>query len=311
MKNNIDLVSVIIRTKDRPNFLKRAIDSVCSQDYKNIEIIIINDGGCEVVDIINHYKSAFENIPGCEVNRSFEYVKNAVSVMRTNAANIGLQLARGKFICLLDDDDYFYSQHLSKHINVQKKNDCLWSVSRALESIENEKGVEKFKKYNYSSNFNQIKFYFFENYFPSNSIVFQRKLVDKIGLFDKNLEVLEDWDFWIRMYMESKPCLIEEVTCVYTTRNGASNVRMANDSKQLWKDTFIKVMDKYKSIYNLEKVNVPLKEIDNFLSKHAVEWYKLVKENEELRDSYAYKIFYCKRYHILKKIGRFLGITRG
>lgn len=311
MKKENELASVIIRTKDRPNFLKRAIDSVCSQDYNNIELIIINDGGCEVVDIINHYKSVFKNIPGCEVKRDFIYIKNAVSVMRTNAANIGLQSARGQYLCLLDDDDYFYSQHLSRHIEAQKKNNCLWSISRSFESIEDDKGIEKLKKYNYSSNFNEIRFYFFENYFPSNSIVFQRKLVDKIGLFDNKLDVLEDWDFWIRMYMEIKPILIEEVTSVYTTRNGASNIRMSFEAKKLWKDTFKMVMEKYKGIYNDKNVNVPLSEIDDFLSNYSVEWYCLTKENEELRDSFAYTVFHSKFYRIFKKIGRIFRATRG
>jgi len=311
MTKQNDLVSVIIRTKDRPNFLQRAIDSVCSQDYNNIELIIINDGGCEVVDIINHYKSVFKNVPGCSVKRDFIYVKNAVSVMRNNAANIGLQSAKGKYICLLDDDDYFYSQHLSKHVDTQNKKGCLWSISRSFESIENENGVEKVKKYNYPSDFNKIKFYFFENYFPSNSIVFQKKLIDEVGLFDKNLQVLEDWDLWIRMYMETEPCLIDEITSVYTTRNGASNVRMSFEAKGLWKDAFKRVMEKYKEIYNDKKVNIPLSEIDDFLSSHAVDWYCLTKENEELIDSLAYKIYRSKPYRWLKKIGRIFRATRG
>lgn len=306
-----DLVSVIIRTKDRPNFLQRAIDSVCSQDYDNVELIIINDGGCEVVDIVNHYKSVFKNVPGCSVKRDFVYIKNSVSVMRTNAANIGLQSAKGKYICLLDDDDYFYSQHLSKHVDAQNKNGCLWSISRSFESLESENGVEKVKKYNYPSDFNKVKFYFFENYFPSNSIVFQKKLIDKVGFFDKNLQVLEDWDLWIRMYMETEPCLIDEITNVYTTRNGASNVRMSFEAKGLWKDAFKKVMEKYKEIYNDKKVNIPLSEIDDFLSTHAVDWYCLTKENEELRDSLAYKIYQSKPYRWLKKIGRIFRATRG
>ena len=125
-----NLISVIIRTKDRPNFLQRAIDSVCSQDYENIELIIINDGGCDVTNIINHYKSVFENVPGCKVKRDFVYIKNDVSVMRTNAANIGLEISKGKYICLLDDDDYFYSQHLSKHISSQNKNNTFKSKCR-------------------------------------------------------------------------------------------------------------------------------------------------------------------------------------
>lgn len=311
MTKQNDLASVIIRTKNRPNFLQRAIDSVCSQDYNNIELIIINDGGCEVVDIVNHYKSVFKNVPGCSVKRDFIYIKNSVSVMRTNAANIGLQSAKGKYICLLDDDDYFYSQHLSKHIDAQNKKNCLWSISRSFESIESDNGVEKIKKYNYPSDFNKVKFYFFENYFPSNSIVFQKKLVDKVGFFDKKLQVLEDWDLWIRMYMEIEPCLIDEITNVYTTRNGASNVRMSFEAKGLWKDAFKKVMEKYKGIYNDKRVNVPLSEIDDFLSNHAVEWYSLTKENEELRDSLAYKIYWSKPYRWLKKLGRIFRVTRG
>jgi glycosyltransferase involved in cell wall biosynthesis len=306
-----DLVSVIIRTKDRPVFLQRAIDSVCSQDYENIELIIINDNGCDVVDVINHYKSVFKNVPGCKVKRDFIYINNTVSVMRTNAANIGLESARGKYICLLDDDDYFYSQHLSEHIKVQEKNSCLWSISRSFESLESENGIEKFKKYNYPSNINMVKFYFFENYFPSNSIVFQRKLIDKVGCFDKKLHVLEDWDLWIRMYMETEPYLIDEVTSVYTTRNGASNVRMSFELKGLWKDTFKMVMEKYKGVYKDEKVGVPLSEIDNFLSNHSPDWYHLVKENEELRDSFAYTIYRSKFYRIFKKIGRIFKRTRG
>lgn len=310
MNTKSDLASVIIRTKDRPKFLQRAIDSVCSQDYSNIELIVINDGGVDISDVINHYKFVFKNVPGCSVQRDFIYIRNTVSVMRAGAANIGLDLAKGKYICLLDDDDYFYSQHLSKHINAQKKNNSVWSISKSLESIEDETGKEKLKKYNFPTNLNMVKFYFFENYFPSNSIVFQRELVDKIGIFDKNLQVLEDWDLWIRMWMESNPYLLEKITSVYTTRNGSSNVRTSFNDRDLWRDSFKKVMEKYKGIYKDKKVSIPLSEIDNFLSNHAVQWYSLTKENEELRDSFAYKIYNSKIYKNLKDIKRILTIKK-
>lgn len=310
MKKENDLVSVIIRTKDRPSLLKRAIDSVCSQDYGNIELIIINDGGCEIDEIINHYKSVFKNIPGCEVKRDFVYIKNEVSVMRTNAANIGLEIAKGKYICLLDDDDYFYSQHLSKHINSQIKSKSLWSISRSLESIEDINGVEKYKKYNYSSDLNRISFFLFENCFPSNSIVFQKELVNKSGPFDKNLQVLEDWDLWIRMYMENEPYVFDEITSVYTTRNRKSNVRTAFESRDLWKDSFRQVMDKYKNIYKSDKVYIPLSEVDGFLSKHSVQWANLINDNNEMRDSFIYKIYKSNIYKLFKKIGKSLKITR-
>lgn len=310
MKQIDNLVSVIIRTKDRPVFLQRAIDSVCSQTYKNIEVVIVNDGGKSVVDIVKHYESIFlksDNAP----KRKFIYIENSTSVRRANAANIGIEASSGKYACLLDDDDYFYTQHIERHVEAQEKNKAVLSISRACEAIEDENGKEKIKKYNYLSDQNRLMFYFFENYYPSNSLVFQKSLIKKVGGFDKNLQVLEDWDLWIRMFMETEPVIIDEITCVYTTRNGASNVRMSFEAKDMWKKSFEMVMNKYKGVYDDKKVNIPLSEIDKFLSSHAVDWYKMTKENEELRDSFAYRIYNSRTYRIAKKIGRLFKSTRG
>lgn len=310
MKQINDIVSVIIRTKDRPVFLQRAINSVCSQTYRNIELVIVNDGGKSVVDIVKHYESVFigsENAP----KRTFVYIENSTSVKRASAANIGVKASSGRYLCLLDDDDYFYTQHIERHVEVQKKNKGVLSISRAYEAIEDENGKEKFKKYNYPSDESRLMFYFFENYYPSNSIVFQKSLIKKVGFFDKKLQVLEDWDLWIRMFMETEPVIIDEITCIYSTRGGSSNIRMSFEAKDLWKKSFEMVMDKYRDVYDDKKVNIPLSEIDKFLSTHSVDWYKMIKENEELRDSFVYKIYKSKPYRVLKKIGRFFKLTRG
>jgi len=46
--NNNPLVSIIIRTKDRPKLLKRALQSIAEQTYRPIEVVLVNDGGCDL-----------------------------------------------------------------------------------------------------------------------------------------------------------------------------------------------------------------------------------------------------------------------
>lgn len=297
MLDNQDVVSVIIRTKNRPNLLERAIKSVCDQDYKNIEIIVINDGGQDVLELVDKYKSLYEGS-----NRTFVYIFNKVSVMRSAAANLGLNRAKGKYICLLDDDDYFLKNHISKHVAAQKKNGNLWSVSKTEESTENTDGLELEKAPGKIYDFNELKFLFFENYFPSNSVVFQKSLIKKVGGFDKSLQVLEDWDMWIRTYLETKPVFIDEVTSVYTTRNGENNVRTSVKSRDIWSDCFMKIMDKYKKGDYKLSGNISITEISNFLPDHSERWYKMKEENQELKDSLAFKIYQSGFYKLLKKI---------
>lgn len=295
MVDNNDLVSVIIRTKDRPFFLKRAIDSVCSQDYKNIEIIVVNDGGADVVDVVNCYKSKNSKV-------NFKYINNKISVLRSKAANMGLDVAKGKYLCLLDDDDYFCEKHLSKHITAQEKSGDLWSVSKTVESVENSDGLELEKGPGKIYDFNELKFLFFENYFPSNSVVFQKSLIKKVGGFDKSLQVFEDWDMWIRMYLETKPVFIDKVTSVYTTRNGENNVRTSVKSRGIWSDCFMKIMEKYKKGNYKLSGNISMTEISNFLPDHSERWYKMKEENQELKDSLVFKIYKNGFYKLLKKI---------
>lgn len=297
MSENQDLVSVIIRTKDRLVLLERAIKSVCDQDYKNIEIIVVNDGGQDVSELVTKYKSLYGS-----QDRTFVYIFNKVSVMRSAAANLGLNKAQGKYICLLDDDDYFLKNHLSEHVSVQKKNGNLWSFSKTMESVEDNDGLELEKRPGRLYPFNELKFLFFENYFPSNSVVFQKSLIDKVSGFDKSLQVFEDWDMWIRMYLETKPVFIDKVTSVYTTRNGENNVRTSVKSRDIWSDCFMKIMEKYKKGDHKLSSNIPITEISNFLPDHSERWYKMKEENQELKDSLAFKIYKSGFYKLLKKI---------
>jgi len=309
MKN--DLVSVIVRTKDRPEFLKRAIESVYSQSYPNIEIVVVNDGGKDVIDLINHYKNLKLDVG---IERKIEYIMNARSVYRAGAGNIGIKTAKGKYIGFLDDDDYYFSNHISEHVKAQKKSGALVSISIGTEAIEkkiNNKFAPQQTIFRFPREINKISLLFFENYFPFNTIMFQKKITEKIGFLDEKRYVLEDWDLIIRMFLNYDPAFIENVTCEYTTRYDATNIRNNFEYQKIWKENFMATMDKYKDVYKKSELAIPISEVSDFLCFHAKEWYETSIQWDIFRDSLPYKLFYSKAYFKVKKFARLFRLTRG
>lgn len=95
------LVSIIVPTYNRRAMLPRALDSLARQEYRNVEIIVVNDGGEAISDIVARYPNAV-------------LVENPVNLGGTAAANAGLRAARGEFIGFLCDDDLFYPDTISR-----------------------------------------------------------------------------------------------------------------------------------------------------------------------------------------------------
>jgi hypothetical protein len=98
------LVSVIIPTYIRNRFLKKAVQSVLDQTMQDFEIIVINDGGEKLELDFND-----QRIIGYDLEKN-----SGVS----SARNEGIRLAKGKYICFLDSDDYFFKHHLKVTTNL-------------------------------------------------------------------------------------------------------------------------------------------------------------------------------------------------
>ena len=96
------LVSVIVRTKDRPALLANALRSIAEQTYSNLEIVVVNDGGQDVKDVITALSG---EIP-------VTYINHEKSKGGAVAANSGLKAARGLYLNFLDDDDILYPGHV-------------------------------------------------------------------------------------------------------------------------------------------------------------------------------------------------------
>ncbi len=183
------LVSVIIPTYNRREKLVNAIKSTLSQTYQNFEVIVVNDGGENVSDIIKQL-----NDPRIKLITFSKH--KGVSAAR----NAGIKATAGEYIALLDDDDLFYSDHLSTALNhLNEKHEVIYTRSVRISYREiNGKYVQDSKTVPYSIEYDRNKL-LVGNISPINCFVFKKSLTDKAGLFDESLPVLEDWEFWLRL----------------------------------------------------------------------------------------------------------------
>src|SRR4030042_5054891 len=108
------LVSVIVPTYNRPEMLVDCLKSIQYQTYKNVETIVVNDGGVDVKKIIDPLNQQIKIT-------SLEHPANRGMAA---ARNTGIAVARGKYIAYLDDDDSYLPHHVATQVDFLQNNDC-------------------------------------------------------------------------------------------------------------------------------------------------------------------------------------------
>mgnify|MGYP000353681217 CR=1 FL=1 len=108
------LVSVLLPTFNRPRYLHKALASALQQRYRNIQVIVINDGGQDVSDVVGSFNDA-----------RVVYIDRKENRGKAFSLNEALMQARGKYIAYLDDDDLFLPNHIETLVDIlENKTDC-------------------------------------------------------------------------------------------------------------------------------------------------------------------------------------------
>lgn len=208
------LVSIVIRTyAGRLGYLREAVASVLNQTYPRIELVVVEDGETGF---------AAEFLRECEAKTTFaiRYVLSP-RAGRCRAGNAGLGVARGAYLGFLDDDDYFFADHVETLVaqlldspNCAAAYAAAWEIATQTESAEPLVYEERSRRTIYRQPFCRGLLWQ-RNYIPIQSILFDRRLYERHGGFDESLELLEDWNLWTRYSLDAEFVFVDKTTSGY------------------------------------------------------------------------------------------------
>ncbi|MSU54312.1 MAG: glycosyltransferase [Candidatus Staskawiczbacteria bacterium] len=185
------LVSIIIPTYNGAKYIKRAIDSIFKQTYKNSEIIIVDDGSTdETPKIIEELKKGDSRIVIAKHETNKGFVKSL---------NKGLQEAKGSYIARLDDDDFWIDdKKLEKQVGFLEKNPEYVLVGGGLIKID--ANGKEIIRYLFPEQDDQIrKSILISNSFAHSGVVFRKAAVSQVGGYDERFGFFADRELWLKI----------------------------------------------------------------------------------------------------------------
>ncbi|MEE8328013.1 MAG: glycosyltransferase, partial [Nitrosomonadaceae bacterium] len=198
-------VSLLIPTYNRRQYLPIALASAVDQNYSNLEIIVIRDGGEDISDIVSSFEDDRIILIDREENRGIPFTLNE-----------GLRRAGGKYICYLGDDDILYPNHVSTLVQaLESHRDYGVAYSDlycACCSIEHDGSRQVLSKVvDISRDFDRFVMLYF-NHTLHVSLMHRRDLIEKTGFYNEDLNILIDWDLTRRMAFFTDFYHVHEIT---------------------------------------------------------------------------------------------------
>lgn len=191
------LVSIIIPTYSRPDNLCRAIDSVLSQTYAPIEIIVVDDNGIgteaqvETEGVLQQYIEKKQII----------YLKHEVNKNGSAARNTGVRASKGEIIGLMDDDDVFVPEKIAKQVaRLEQKHseDATFCASYCSTEIRFPNKSELFKSTlegNLAEDLMMGRVRF-----NSSALLLYKSVYCELGGFDERFKRHQDYEFCLRYF---------------------------------------------------------------------------------------------------------------
>ncbi len=224
----MSLFSVIIPTYNRANNLGRCLASLVAQSYKNFEVIVCDDGSTDnTKEVVESYRSQLDIV----YSQGEHWGGPAVP------RNRGIALARTKWICFLDSDDWWYPNKLEECAKYLNSADVIY---HDLDVYDNSSG-RLFRRM-HSRQLTDDPFtdlMLNNNALPNSSVVVRKGILEQVGGMteDKKLVSTEDFDCWLKIARVTKRFLyIPRTLGVYALGSNISRSVLHVDSlEELWR----------------------------------------------------------------------------
>ena len=185
------LVSVVVTCYNYGKYLKNCLESVLNQTYKNIEILIVDDGSTD------NTAELMKNFIGT-ANIKYIYQNNAG---QSRAKNVGIKNANGDFIAFLDADDLWCAEKIKKQISFFGKNEVgvVYCKAKYFDEDDDEVIFELTSPYIQPKRGKVTEALLLDNFVPFSSSMVRKECFEKFGVFDETLKMGIDWDLWLRI----------------------------------------------------------------------------------------------------------------
>lgn len=208
-----NVVSVIIPAHNAEEYLEETVKSVLNSTYKNIEIIIMDDGSNDKTgEIADSLAKKYLNIS------SFHQVNKGVATARNEA----IKQSEGKYILPLDADDLISIDYIEKAVTILEENVDIKVVYGNAQFFGNKIGKWDLPDFDINLLARRNIIYV--------SGIYRREDYNKTGGYSEEIAGLEDWDFWISMFKTGGKVKYIDTECFYYRIT--QNSKRTKDSKK-------------------------------------------------------------------------------
>lgn len=244
-------ISVIVRTCGRPDVLHLTLASLCNQTYSNFKVIVVEDGE---VPVSESTVRAFAN------RLNIEYLPLKEKAGRCKAGNVGLQQANTRYVCFLDDDDYWFADFLEVNACLIEQNpNCKMFCSASVEAAtrkQNASGsqfVFENKRNLQADGLGRVDFYA-GNPVPIQAVLFEKELFEQYGGFDPALDAFEDWELWIRYATHCEIASVNKSLSIFRVPAEKAQIIRRNAAMEPYREVVYQKLSEYSATFTAQEI---------------------------------------------------------
>lgn len=239
------LVSVLLVTYNRANYIRQTIESVLNQTYKNIQLIIVDDGS------VDESHRVIESIKDDRI----EYYELKENRHICYATNYGFEKVKGQYLARIDSDDVWYPNKLEeqlKFMETHKNCDVCFTGVHFIDKdgndiTEKEQLLYQLFQIKFSSQEAALRHFFFEGNCLSHPSVFMKtEVMRKTGEFNPSYVQLHDFDYWVRIAKHHPIYVMDK--CLVKMRRFESGDAEQNNSNMIDQSNFVRFYNEFSDI---------------------------------------------------------------
>ncbi len=239
------LVSAVITTHNRKEFLIKALQSALNQTYANMELFVVDDRS---TDGTKEYIETMVRSLNDEYHIPVNYIYNVSGGGGNKARNIGIAKAKGEYIAFLDDDDEWMKEKTEKQINYFNCHPDVGIVgcARIFEyNLKNrvKQDVDKITEGDlHQKIFGRIPF-------TTSCMMVRKSLLLEMGTFDEKLKYWQEYELLIRLCQKAKVGVVREHLTLFR-KNTQDKERLTNNIDG-WENAVRYIEEKHRDLIDL------------------------------------------------------------